>query len=161
VHLGLKGRQQRSESWKTGLLTLSLAFSRFLLGTARMTFSTAVSTKPSIFDSGRVWTLSSVSKTGTLLVAIFSALPEAVTRVFVTHTYSLETFGKVSSSSESRTAILCDPTPLRFLTLVACVRVESPLRFDMVEGEERGTRGLIGWEMHLCVSHVAEVYYCL
>ena len=45
--------------------------------------------------------------------------------------------------------ILRDPTPLRFLTLVAYVRVESPPRFDMVEGKKRGTRGSIGWDAPL------------
>ena len=94
----------------------------------------------------------SALKTGTLLTAIPSALPEVPTRVFVTRAYSLVAVRKVSSLLDSRTVMVYDPTPLCFLTLVACMRVESPLCFDMAEWEEVKNDKLIGCEM--CLSHV-------
>lgn len=82
----------------------------------------------------------SSSKIGTLLVATRSVLPEVATRILVTRAYSLATVERGSSSSDSKTVMMREPTPLRFLTLEVWMRVESPPRFDMVE--EDG--GLIG-----------------
>ena len=53
-----------------------------------------------------------------------------------------------------------DPTPLRFLTLVGRMRVESPPRFDMVEEKGR-SGGMIGCETRLRLSQLAEIQYLL
>jgi len=97
-----------------------------------------------------------------LLVVTLSALPEVATRVFVTRTNSSVMVGSGSSSSESRTVMVRDPTPLRFLSLVTRVRVGSP-RFDMADKEEEGSDGMIGSEAYLCLapasSQTAEILY--
>jgi len=69
-----------------------------------------------------------------LLVETLLAPPEDETCVFVIRAYSSGAAGG-SSSSESGTVMRRDPTPLRFLSLVALVRVVAT-RFDMVEEKE-------------------------
>lgn len=124
---------------RISLLTLSFAFFRCFAGTIETTFSTTTSAESLAFSSSGAQAMAcSASKIRTLLVATVSALPEVATRVLVTRAYSLVAVGMGSSLSDSRTVMVREPTPLRFLTLEMQRRAGSPSRFDIVEEEDGG-----------------------